>query len=83
MSAISRRLRLKVRRRIFIKKRCQILLKFWHQYMMNSPELELLSAPGENYTFMAQHSFTMGRWSDSLQHAENAHFLDSLNGFES
>lgn len=32
-------------------------------------------------TFLAQHSFTMGRWQDSLQLAEKAHYVDPLNGF--
>jgi serine/threonine-protein kinase len=32
-------------------------------------------------TFLAQHSFAMGCWKDSLDLAERAHDLDPLNGF--
>lgn len=50
-------------------------------------EKEYRSALAENpnhaliLTFLAQHAFTMGRWSESLELAEKAHYVDPLNGF--
>ena len=32
-------------------------------------------------TFLAQQSLSMGRWKESLELAEKAHFIDPLNGF--
>ena len=32
-------------------------------------------------TYLAQHAFTMGRWGESLDLAEKAHYVDPLNGF--